>query len=274
MRVRTITEFIKPNEHMMFNRDELYVPSQLHSHEFVELEYILSGQGIQCINGTEYHIQRGDAIVLELGSQHSYYSTDRLVVFNCIIQPDIYEREKTRILQTDPDNNGAFLPEFIRLTGRHFVEVENLLLTSEREFEQKLPGYQLICENNLSSLLLFLYRNVREVAGEKNNDIKKNILEYVNMNYTHLTLTEIADHFGYNPSYFSKFFKKMMNENLFDFIARKKMEEAIRLITTTNYSIESICHQLGYNDKKQFYKLFKEKTGETPNQFRKAHPLV
>ena len=26
--------------------------------------------------------------------------------------------------------------------------------------------------------------------------------------------------------------------------------------------------------KKQFYKLFKEKTGDTPNQFRKAHPLL
>ena len=271
--MRTMLEFCHPDEVMTLNRDDLYVPSTSHSHNFVELEYVLSGSGIQIVNGKEYHIQRGDVIVMELGSCHSYYSTDRLVIINCILRPDIYEREKQRILSADPAPDGVFLPDFIRLSGRHFMEIENYLLNLEQEIEQKPIGYRLLCENYLAAILLILYRNVRENVQERDNDIRKNIISYIDLNYTHVTLSEIAAHFGYNPSYFSKLFKRTMQENLFEYVARKKMDEALRLVSSTNYSIESICHQLGYSDKKQFYKLFKQKTGVTPNQFRKAHPL-
>lgn len=271
--IRTMYEFCDTNEPMMCNRDNLYVPSSLHSHDFVELEYVLSGYGTQTINGTEYHIQRGDVIVLELGSYHAYYSTDQLVILNCILSPEIYEREKKRILGTCSQSD-SLLPEFIRLSGRHFMEIENLLLNLEQEITQRPVRYQLLCENYLAAILVILYRNVLENALEKDNDIRKNIIDYVDKNYTHLTLPEIASHFGYNPSYFSKLFKRTMNVNLFDYVSRKKMEEALRLVSSTNYSIESICHQLGYCDKKQFYKIFKEKTGLTPHQFRKTHPLT
>ena len=58
LRTRRINEFLTPYDKIIFNRDDLLVPSEQHQHEFVEIEYVLAGCGTQIINGIFLRVQK------------------------------------------------------------------------------------------------------------------------------------------------------------------------------------------------------------------------
>ena len=271
MRLRKASEFLAPNEHAIFNRDDLYVPSDTHGHEFVELEYVLAGEGVQIVNGKEYRIKRGDVITLEVGSQHSYRSDNKMEILNCIMEPRFYSKIKEEITRSLPGTVG-FLPEFMTLSGKHFVEVENLLFSMEQEFKQKQLCYRQMLDNHVYSLLITLFRNAQEqISNRDDHQLKRHFVEYVEKNYTHCTLQNTALFFGYSTSHFSRLFKKVIGQNFSDYVSHRRLEEATDLLMNTAFSIDTICHQLGYKDRTQFHKLFQKQIGMTPTQYRKRN---
>ena len=58
-----------------------------HSHEFVEMEYIVSGECVQIIDGKEYIVKKGDLLIFDIGDSHSYYVNTKMEHFNCILFP-------------------------------------------------------------------------------------------------------------------------------------------------------------------------------------------
>jgi two-component system response regulator YesN len=83
-----------------------------------------------------------------------------------------------------------------------------------------------------------------------------------------LTLEEMAEHLHLNPSYFSRLFKKEMNETFIEYVTRMKMEQAIKWLNGSNNSVEEISERLGFENKSYFLKVFKNFTGKTFNEYR------
>ena len=54
-------------------RDEMTWDKKMdvHTHDFIEIEYVLSGSGVQIINGVEYPVRRGDLIYLQKNDYHT-----------------------------------------------------------------------------------------------------------------------------------------------------------------------------------------------------------
>ncbi len=51
----------------------------------------------------------------------------------------------------------------------------------------------------------------------------------------------------------------------------KRVAYAKKILVETDESVEAIGAQIGYADRKQFYKEFKEKVGCTPKQYRENY---
>jgi len=83
-----------------------------------------------------------------------------------------------------------------------------------------------------------------------------------------ITTQEIASALFLSRPYLSKRFKKETGQNLTDFIATQKIDEAKRLLTYSNKSILSIAIYLGFSSQSHFTKVFKQKTGKTPGEWR------
>lgn len=273
LNIRRYDEFLTADNEIFFNRDDLYIPSEEHQHEFIEIEYIIAGHGTQNVNGTTYNVQRGDIIIIELDSKHSYCSEKGLEVFNCIISPNYYNRIKEKILSSNNDFSFTTSPTHISLSSKSIIEIENLLFSMENELSQKQLFYKQMLEFYFSTFLLIIYRNV---YAKSNKNVPKSQLfllfeDYINQNLSDIKLTEIAARFGYSTSHFGRIFKSVMSKNLSDYVMEKRITEAIRLLSETSFSLDMICRQLGYKSRNQFHKIFKRKTGQTPKQFRQLH---
>lgn len=95
-------------------------------------------------------------------------------------------------------------------------------------------------------------------------------LEYIHENLDKVpSIEEMSQLSGMSPSYFSRTFRKTMDENFVSYVNRIKVEKAVEMLKTGNKSINTIAEMLGYTDASYFIKVFKRYTGTTPLAFRR-----
>ncbi|MFT3979270.1 MAG: helix-turn-helix transcriptional regulator [Ferruginibacter sp.] len=71
-----------------------------------------------------------------------------------------------------------------------------------------------------------------------------------------------------SPNYLSDLLRKETGMNTQDHIHHYLIEEAKKILLGTNKSISEIAYRLGFEYPQYFSKLFKQKTGNTPQEFR------
>ncbi len=95
-------------------------------------------------------------------------------------------------------------------------------------------------------------------------------LDYIHNNLDKVpSIEEMSKLTGFSPSYFSRTFRKAMDENFVSYVNRVKIEYSIELLKTSNKSINTIAEELGYTDASYFIKVFKRYAGTTPLAFRR-----
>lgn len=106
-------------------------------------------------------------------------------------------------------------------------------------------------------------------SNEPYNKILRDIERYIDDNiHEGLTLYSVADAVGMNPSYLSRFYKKMTGKKFSDYLSQKKIEEAKRLLRNSNMSIQEIASTLGYSSSSNFIRFFKKEISLTPQEYR------
>lgn len=83
-----------------------------------------------------------------------------------------------------------------------------------------------------------------------------------------LSLSQISDVTGYNPTYLSRLFKEQTGETLNKYIARKRMEHITRLMRDPAHSMQQIMEESGFATRSYFNQFIKKETGLTPKQYR------
>ncbi|UOE46204.1 helix-turn-helix transcriptional regulator [Mucilaginibacter sp. SMC90] len=82
------------------------------------------------------------------------------------------------------------------------------------------------------------------------------------------TVKYLADKVNLSPNYLSDLLKKETGKNAQDHIHYYVIEEAKNSLLSTNKSVGEIAYGLGFEYPQYFNKLFKQKTGKTPVEFR------
>ena len=115
-----------------------------------------------------------------------------------------------------------------------------------------------------------LFRVIENTNLNKNNLMIKNFLNYINSNLEKdLSLENISNKFSFSPTYFSKLFKDIIGSNYIEFLLNQKIVKAKELLETTNLKIYTISVKVGYEDVGYFNRIFKKRTGFSPDKYRK-----
>ena len=101
---------------------------------------------------------------------------------------------------------------------------------------------------------------INEVKTELINNIDKKI-----------PLSYFAKKYGYNISYFSQLFKKIVGTSFAEYFILLKMDKAKLLITNSSTPLQNIASSVGYDDYYHFSKMFKKYTQYSPTEFRNIY---
>ncbi len=100
-------------------------------------------------------------------------------------------------------------------------------------------------------------------------NIVENAKEYICTHYyEQISLAQLADHLNVNSSYLSDLFSKNNGEPYTKFLARIRMEQALKLLKSNpNEKIYKIAEKTGFISAKHFNAVFKKFYGYTPTEY-------
>lgn len=134
-------------------------------------------------------------------------------------------------------------------------------------------------ELNFVSLLgLFwceVYRNHPNFFVSSRSQYTKPIREvkdYIDRHYEQaLTIETLSDICYLSPSYLSKAFRSQVGMSPRQYLTKKRLQEARRLICSTQIPIQDVAMMTGFSDVNCFIQQFKSGYGDTPKQYRRSN---
>lgn len=236
----------------------------LHWHNYLELELILEGDGVQTLNGEEQVLQKGCFSVIRLTDYHQVTPGEKLRLLNLMVDDKLLTEEMLARL-TEPQLLFYKLSEHEASTMESLM---NLCMT-----EQNLPDADRVYLRHLiTCIFLRIFKQTPVIPAGKRSagkGIQASLL-YLHMHFReNPKLQEAANIAHYNASHFSTTFHKEMGMTYNEYLNLLKLSYAKELLLSTDLKIREIGYECGFTSHSNFLRLFKEKVGMAPIQFRR-----
>lgn len=244
--------------------------SILHSHPFTELFYVVRGSGSMKFSNVEsITIQEDDLIIVNPNIFHTETceANESLEYIVIGLEGIIFE--------TDEQNPRYSIQNFTEYKHDVLLYLRGLI----EEFKHKDPYYENIADNLLKILLMNILRRsnskleLASMSSSANKDclfIESYILENSHLEITldHLSEITFLDKF-----YLSHLFKEYSGMAPIEYLLHVRIEKAIKLLTTTDFSVSYISSMLGFKNAAYFSQFFKKKKNMSPSKYRNLYHI-
>lgn len=88
---------------------------------------------------------------------------------------------------------------------------------------------------------------------------------------TKFRFEDLASHHGMSIRNFMRRFQSATGDKPLTYLQRLRIETAKNLLITTKRSVKTISYDVGYDDASFFARLFRQRTGMSPNQYRSQY---
>lgn len=167
-------------------------------------------------------------------------------------------------------SNGFFNPQKPIISKCNRITIQNYFDSLYNLFNNEPFGYQRLASGICMQLLAEIY-NIQQIKDQENylNSVVSNTkyLMYEKINES-IDLEKIASEFKISYSKFRIDFKKQTGTSPLQYFLLLKIEKAKNLLLRTNKTQKEIAFSLGFESYNYFNRIFKQKTGLTPKQFR------
>lgn len=247
----------------------------LHTHDFYELEFLLSGERNYFTKSQMYKLSAPALLVLPPRSTHKFESN------GC----EIYT------LQISPETLGEDQRNFLNYLAKQGVITfpTQKLPPMRATYEYLLKLYSSFPFNTHKKMafnmhlgkLFYLFFTYAKIKNDETHyslmaDINPStapvilkVIDYLHNHYKEqFSLDDLCKTFHVSKSYLSASFIKATNTTIFQYKLSLQLEEAKRLCRETRYPYDKIAELTGFSSGNYFRLIFKKHEGQTPNQHR------
>ena len=271
----TMDEYLSaPYDVFALNRS-LEEDINLHWHDFLELEYVSSGEGVQYLNQQVVPFSKGTLTLLLPTDFHEVHvnKENYPFVYNVKFTEQMLDHDLFEYLYNTKNSLYASIPEDVQDALVH----EFLALQQENEGNELLKTKAIKCI--LQRILIYLVRFMENESHQDHadsqqlsisSDIVIQAMSFIKRNYRNsITLRDIADDVHLSPNYLSGLFRKTVGITITEYLMSVRMRNAIVYLINSDKTIQEICEAVGYNSYEHFERLFKRRFGISPKEFRK-----
>ena len=250
-----------------------------HTHDFVEFVYLPAGRSLHTVNGVEYPMDGGDLLIVNYDEIHGFTAEPETLYYNILIKPTVIDKnlEECRDLFFLFEA-GPFQPfktlvndscRYICFSPEEKKCFEYMLQLLETELTQRDVGFELTVQVGINFLLTMIFRKMRSSFPEQLHQFKE-VLNYIDEHYAEaVSATYLAEICHYSLAYFSRVFRKYTGLTFSEYIKRLRIRKACDKIRAGSRDT-ALYTQVGYTNKTTFYRHFRQVTGMTPLEYRKA----
>ena len=98
-------------------------------------------------------------------------------------------------------------------------------------------------------------------------------LQEITQNYREASLSNVARAYGVSLAYVSECVRAQTGRTYKELLQKHRMETAARLLRRSDLNIQQIIAQVGYENTSYFYRLFHERYGLSPREYRQVRAV-
>ena len=249
-----------------------------HWHTEFEFVFVESGTVVFGIGENQFSLPAGSGVFINSKILHRYYSDTEAIVPNFVFMPDyialqsslIYKKYILPVLSSSLDYQ-VFAPE--TPWQAEILEVmKEIINTQEAE-----SGAELITSSLVQKMWDLLYRNVNDKPIRENNGASiasqgrlQLMMQYIHQQFSmNISLKDIAEHAMVSKSTALNLFRKYLHITPINYLINYRLQEAARLLSSTERKIHVISKEVGFESVDYFCKAFKKYYSMTPTEYRK-----
>lgn len=232
------------------------------------LEYVISGEGHIVMDGKEYRPKAGDAYLLAVGKNHSYWAdgdrpwkkiwmnisgsladalvagyglADAVVFEDCPVYPQFWE----------------FL-RVCRNYGKNSQELAERTVLLFHEILLKLSANMLSARSQAGG-------REKSTVSEAALQIKEYIDAHI---YEKIAVSDLAQIASLSASQLTRVFRSAYGQSPYDYVLARKIDTACRLLLNTGMSVKEVAYRLNFVDEYYFSNVFCKRMGMPPGRYR------
>lgn len=273
----------KPFDIQKVERPNFIVP--WHFHPEIEILLVTKGKGSRFVGDSIEFFEPYDLVLVGPNLAHvwknhqEHYQENPSIIAECIyllFTEDSFGKDFFKIPEM------STIKDLISKAGRGIKFegktkaaaaekiIETYTQTGIEQFISFINILNLLSNSNEYSFLSSIGYNQKAQVSDlyRLNDV----LDYLMKNFKNeIKLKEIADIANMSPTSFCRYFKANTNKTLIQFINEIRIGHAHKMLIETQFNLDQISYDSGYNNISNFHEQFMKITGKSPGKFRKEH---
>ncbi|MFE6076616.1 helix-turn-helix domain-containing protein [Paenibacillus sp. NPDC057886] len=265
------------------NRHQTNQPaiSFYHWHQCCELLLVYGGNGTVVLNNQTYPIRKGMLFIFQPFEIHKVFAKatdehpyDRTVVHvnHLRLEPYLFAFPKrqelfNRLCYSRSMERAFDLGERFEAVRQCMEDYERFAHTDRGATQEEIAIFMLRLLSVMEDILP--EKNSSSSAHWRREEYSEKIMSWIEHNYMENDiLDKLAEELHLTRSYVSRRFRKETGSTLSEYLIAKRINVAAHLLESTSSSVESIAHQIGFQNVSHFISSFKKTYLLTPLQYR------
>ena len=261
-------------------------PVETHSHEFIEIAFLVYGSCTHIYHGMRTRLIPGDIFIITPNEEHSYAISSKTVIYNCLFYPEALGEEWNKLKAIKNVYDLLIVEPFYRSeSGQHEIlhlepanaEYMELLLKKMLEEQgARRFGFEIIIKANLTILICELGRVWdTQLSGSKTlyggkRDMMAEAIYFIESNLSsEFKVGDVATSVYLSPNHFRKVFKEATGQTPIEYINKVRITKALKFLKNDDMTISRVSELVGINDLNYFSRLFKTQVGCSPSDYKR-----
>lgn len=250
-----------------------------HSHDYVEVIYMYSGETTHIVNGKNIKLKQGNLLFLNQSATHEVLQAGHQdIAVNFIVLPEFFTAPLSMIGE-EPTPLRNFLVDCLcnQNSGAGYLyfdisnvkTIQNLLENLLWILIQETPNKRKISQMTMALVLMQLLSHTDALKSADPDDaLVWQVLRYVEKNYINGSFAELTALLHYDPSWLSRQIKQRTGKTYTQLVQESRLAQAAYLLSNTQKNVSDIAIAVGYENISYFHRIFAEAYGKSPKQYR------
>ena len=223
---------------------------------------IVKGECSLKYQGKHYHVQEGQAILLDCRLPHEYGNLTNGILEISWMHFDGVLADRFYSMITETNGNVISVIDSYEITHN----LEKLL----RLFRNNAPIREAAVSGYITRMLSELLSVHGDLGGRDSRaDVIEAALAYIREHFTEpVTLEQIAGHVGLSPYYFTRIFSKETGFTPHQYVIATRINYAKYMLQNQDTSVKEIAFNSGFTSESSFCSTFRKWEGLTPGEYK------
>ncbi len=239
---------------------------EMHSHDYIEAELILSGKSDHVYNSEVSELTEGHAYIVTHHDLHAFRAIEDTELFSIGFDISILDKESADILSFITNKKLCCV-----FQDNELNDITTRFASLVQETDSSALLSKSLCRALITEITVEIVRRSDNISSHSPS-VSQKVLEYIHTGFKdELSLGLLAEKLNLTQNYIGRIFYQDVGVSFNNYLNRTRLRYACNMLLFSDIPIGKIGLMSGYSSVEYFFYIFKKELSLTPQEYRQIN---